>query len=357
MEQLLSSSPIPPRNLTQSDLFSTFENLPADNDPSPSKKINKGGGKDKDKACNDDELDDHMNTNKEVEDTDPNSDDEDNEDDFSPSSTDQQTRAERAANRAKEKEIVSARHASLVAEGNDGSCILSNSPRASISNRPALHSPWTRLSKISSDALQNSFRGQKLVEHLTWEWATCSGPSRLRNLRIVAYIAIAEHSAIALHRSKLLSDLSAGPTFLRTILERNTRDFRVTTSNNRLRQQTLNFAPISNNSTRPVRTDHDQIPISFSWPDQLITPKCSVDAFDLEAEMCNHNLSALRLRQQAEIQKAISYVESTHVSWQDTNAITARDKPAIDPVVHHALGVISNVSLPYPRLRPLFFST
>ncbi|KAI5987133.1 hypothetical protein EDC04DRAFT_2913108 [Pisolithus marmoratus] len=71
---------------------------------------------------------------------------------------------------------------SLEIEASQAFKVLNNSPKVSVPATVTSYLPWTCKSKISSDAIQNSFQGQDLLRWHTWEWAAQVRPSCTRNL-------------------------------------------------------------------------------------------------------------------------------------------------------------------------------
>ncbi|KAI6009800.1 hypothetical protein EDC04DRAFT_2906448 [Pisolithus marmoratus] len=183
-------------------------------------------------------------------------------------------------------------------------------------------------SKISSDAIHNSFHGQELLRWHTWEWATQVGPSCTRNLRILGCITIFEACAIAAYWPTLLADLDGGAAALRCKIERESTIYRINRVSTELQQMTL-----LEKRKRPTK-----VAVSHTWPDGLTTNQSTTKVFDLDAELARHNYTILREAQRGQLQRVINCVETQRIAWDDTtNTVSIRDRPPLEPDVQEAL--------------------
>ncbi|KAI6001145.1 hypothetical protein EDC04DRAFT_2908696 [Pisolithus marmoratus] len=121
-----------------------------------------------------------------------------------------ESREECLARRERAKMEAKERAKSLEIEASQAFKVLNNSPKVSVPTVVPSYLPWTRKSKISSNAIQNSFRGQDLLKWHTWEWAAQVRPLCTRNLRILGCSTIYEACSISAYRPALLSDMNGG---------------------------------------------------------------------------------------------------------------------------------------------------
>lgn len=246
--------------------------------------------------------------------------------------------AEPAARQEKVKVVASKRLNSLHSEATDAIKVLVSSPKVT-SKTHGLYEPWARKSSISSNALPNSFRGQKLVSWHTWEWGASPSQSRSRFLRILACTAIFEHAVIASYRRDLLTDPLGGPCFIRRFLDRTTRPYRI-----KVVQKTLQQTVLDGKKKKAAETLKVAIPMS--WPDEIEVPECAVSSFDFKESIMGYNCSIQKEDQRIQLQRIINTVETQRIAWNDsTNTANVREKPAINAEVQSALELLVNVSI------------
>ncbi|KAI5987130.1 hypothetical protein EDC04DRAFT_2913105 [Pisolithus marmoratus] len=125
-----------------------------------------------------------------------------------------ESREERFARREQEKMEAEGHAKSLDIKASQAFKVLNNSPKISVPPALTPYQAWTCKSKISSDAIHNSFHGQELLRWHTWEWATQVRPSHTCNLHILSCITIFEACAIAAYRPTLLADVTSGAATL-----------------------------------------------------------------------------------------------------------------------------------------------
>jgi len=323
MEGQLSALNMPARNLSQHELLRIF-----------GEKTEKGDKKN------------------ETIDLDANADDDDDENDVKDAELEDATThagdvecAERANQRAHTKDLAVARKASLIQEAFAAASLLNNSPKVSKAIKPQIHEPWTRRSIISTDAPNDLFRGQKLVEYHTWEWSSSITSSRMREMRIVAFSAIAEHTALLRYRIQLLSDPEGGACFLRSTIERNTECHRISRLKSTPRQTKLGQPPAKQSGT--------SVYVKLNWPDEIKTPKCLTTGLDLKVELRRYSATHLHCQQRVELQKAINTIESLRIAWLDTTSVpNACDSPPISVDVNRSLRKLSKVWLIFELFFP-----
>ncbi|KAI6008564.1 hypothetical protein EDC04DRAFT_2610910 [Pisolithus marmoratus] len=206
--------------------------------------------------------------------------------------------------------------------------VLNNSPKVFVPPALAPYQVWTRKSKISSNAIHNSFHGQELLRWHTWEWATQVGPSCMRNLHILGCIIIFEACAITAYRPPLLADLDGGAATLHCKIEHESTIYQINHVSTELQQMTL-----LEKRKRPTK-----VAVSHTWPDGLTTNQSMTKVFDLDAELTRHNYTILREAQRGQLQHVINCVETQRIAWDDTtNTVSIHDRPPLEPDVQEAL--------------------
>ncbi|KAI6020613.1 hypothetical protein EDC04DRAFT_2607406 [Pisolithus marmoratus] len=181
---------------------------------------------------------------------------------------------------------------SLEIEASQAFKVLNNSPKVSVPTMVTSYLPWTHKSKISSDAIQNSFRGQDLLKWHTWEWAAQVRPSHMRNLQILGCITIYEACSISAYCLTLLSDMNGGAATLHSKIELETTDYRVNHVSKELQQTML----------LEKRKHPNKVMVTHTWPDGLTNDQPVVKVFDLDTELSCHNYTIIRESQQSQLQ-------------------------------------------------------
>ncbi|KAI6010563.1 hypothetical protein EDC04DRAFT_2905830 [Pisolithus marmoratus] len=239
-----------------------------------------------------------------------------------------ESREERLARRERAKMEAEEHAKSLEIEASQAFKVLNNSPKVSVPAVVPLYLPWTCKSKISSDAIQNSFRGQDLLKWHTWEWAAQVGPLCMRNLQILGCITIYEACSISAYRLALLSDMNGGAATLCSKIELETTDYRVNRVSKELQQTTL----------LEKRKRPNKVVVTHTWPDGLTNDQPVMKVFDLDTELSHHNYTILWESQWGQLQRVINCVETQHIAWDDTtNTVSIRDRPPLAPNVQQAL--------------------
>lgn len=331
MEALLDTVSVPPRLLVQNDLLKTF-GLPTGADKRSARSTTVKGKEKETKSDGDDGDDQRVgDDNKQMDDDD---DDSSGEDDDVDVMANKRTRAERTEKRAQNK-IASVRLESLRVEALEAYRIVNNSAKLSDALPPQLHTAWIRKSKLTTDAVANTFRGQNMLKWHTWEWATTAGPSRSRTLRLIVCNVIAEHTVIQGYRPRLLADVNGGACFIRNLIDSNTKSYRIKLKQTGLQQTTLD------------QIHSPQERLSLSWPDGIKVTQATVKRFSLDEELSSYNANVTKVQQQQQLQRIIQVVESQRIAWQDTtNTVNSHDKPPIVANVQSALESLIQVRPP-----------
>ncbi|KAI6037438.1 hypothetical protein PISMIDRAFT_22878 [Pisolithus microcarpus 441] len=194
----------------------------------------------------------------------------------------------------KEKVKAEAWAKSLEMEATQASKILMNSRKVSSPALTYCDKAWRHMSKISSEAIANSFH------------------------------------ACAIHHYclTLLSDPAGSATAIHFKIETNTAIFQITCVSTHSIQTTLN----------QPKQHPSNVAITLTWPDSIASAKLTVNAFNLHTELSRHNQAILHLTQQTQIQCVITCVKSQHVAWEDmTNTVLAWDRPPLEEAVQQAL--------------------
>ncbi|KAI6044351.1 hypothetical protein EDC04DRAFT_2938010 [Pisolithus marmoratus] len=219
-----------------------------------------------------------------------------------------ESREEQFARREQEKMEAEAHAKSLDIEASQAFKVLNNSPKISVPPALTPYQVWTHKSKISSDAIHNSFRGQELLRWHTWEWATQVGPSCTRNLRILGCITIFEACAIAAYQPTLLADVAGGAATLCSKIKHESTIYRINCVSTELQQMSL----------LEKRKCPTKVAVSHTWPDGLAT-----------------NQSTMK---RGQLQRVINCVETQHIAWDDTmNMVSICDRPPLELDVQQAL--------------------
>ncbi|KAG2029408.1 hypothetical protein BDR03DRAFT_987774, partial [Suillus americanus] len=208
--------------------------------------------------------------------------------------------------------------------------ILSGGTKVNTLQTRELYQPWTRQSKISSDAHMDAFRGMKLIRFHTFEWSMKSVASRARAMHLMACMVIAEQAVINAYRSELLGDLEGGAAAIRFALEENTASYRVAFRGEK-RQATLTNVKAS----RPHL-------VNFTWPDWLEIDRHALNevehSFDLAFELAAHKRDVMCSEQSHQLQAIINAVQKSPIAWEDTaGAVNAQERPTLRPEVQRAL--------------------
>ncbi|KAI6040032.1 hypothetical protein EDC04DRAFT_2894543 [Pisolithus marmoratus] len=274
-------------------------------------------------------------------------DDDDDDGDFDPSEniSDKQedpsdgmpdSREEHALHREREREEREHHFPSLQKEVQDAISILTSSACGKPLPLLDFYSPTTCVSCLLSNVPPNSFRGQSLLRWHTWEWASISGPSRIRNLCILACTSVAEHCIIMHYRKSFLSDPASSASALCRLMDESMSKFRVHINVCPQQQTTL-----ANNLTV---TKHN---INLMWPDDIAaapsTGNCA-KPFVLSEEMSRFKFESLLATQSQQLQRVMNVVESQRISWKDTtNTTVLWDRPPIADDVHTCLVTLIKV--------------
>ncbi|KAI5996059.1 hypothetical protein EDC04DRAFT_2612935 [Pisolithus marmoratus] len=316
---------VPPRITKQTDLLASFSLGPtsATKSRAPSKlkddEDDNEWGKCKFIPDDDDDDDGDLNPSENI------SDKQEDPSDGTPDSCE-----ERALCREREREERERCFPSLQKEVQDAISILTSSAHGKPLPPLDFYSPTTRVSCLSSNVPPNSFRGQSLLQWHTWEWASISGPSQIRNLRILACASIAEHCIIMHYHKSFLSDPASSASALRRLVDESTSKFRVCINVCPQQQTTL-----ANDLTVTKRN------INLMWPNNIAaapsTGNCA-KPFVLSKEMLCFKFESLLATQSQQLQRVMNIVESQHISWKDTtNTTILRDRPPITNDVHTCL--------------------
>ncbi|KAI6038254.1 hypothetical protein EDC04DRAFT_2896659 [Pisolithus marmoratus] len=240
------------------------------------------------------------------------------------------------ARQEQEKMEAEACAKSLDIEASQAFKILNNSPKISVPPALAPYQAWTHKSKISSDAVHNSFHGQELLRWHTWEWATQVGPLCTRNLRILGCITIFEACAIAAYQPTLLADVTSGAATLHSKIEHESTVYHINRVLTKLQQMSL----------LEKRKCPTKVAVSHTWPDGLATDQSTMKEFDLDAKLARNNYTILREAQQGQLQHVINCVETQRITWDDTmNMVSIHDRPPLELDVQQALeGLVLNLN-------------
>jgi hypothetical protein len=250
---------------------------------------------------------------------------------------------ERAEHGAPARKTERRRREDLHAEALDAQKILNGGTKLTTLQTHELYQPWTRQSKISSDAAIDAFRGMRLIQFHTFEWSMKSVASRARAMRLMACMIIAEQAIINAYRPKLLWELAGGAAAIRFALEENTASYRVAFHGGK-RQTTL--ANVKTSSPRLV---------NFTWPDGLEVDRRALTeverSFDLGFELAAHKRDIMCLGQSYQLQAIIDAVQKSPIAWEDTTgAVNVQDQPPLRPSVQNALENLVKVSCRHSAL-------
>jgi hypothetical protein len=222
-------------------------------------------------------------------------------------------------------------------EALDAQKILNGGTKLNSFQTRELYQPWTRQSKISSDATEDAFRGIRLIQFHTFEWSVKSVASRARAMRLMACMVITEQAVINAYRPELLGDLTGGAAAIRFALEENTTPYRVAFRGGK-RQMTLTDDKVL--SPRLV---------NFTWPDGLEIDRHALTKithiFDLGFELAAHKRDIMCLGQSHQLQAIINAVQKSTIAWEDTTgAVSVQERPPLRPEVQYALENLVKVS-------------
>jgi hypothetical protein len=250
---------------------------------------------------------------------------------------------EHVENRALARKEERRRKESLNMEALDAQKILSGGAKVKVSQTRELYQPWTRQSKISSDAPMDAFRGMKLIQFHTFEWSIKSTASRAHAMRLMACMVIAEQAVINSYRPELLGDLAGGATAIRLALEENTASYRVAFRGGK-RQMTLD------NTKPPSRRL-----VNFTWPDGLEIDRHALTkvehSFDLSFELAAHKRDVMCLGQSHQLQSIINAVQKSPIAWEDTTGtVNVQERPKLRPEVQLTLEKLVKVRCSYDTL-------
>lgn len=237
---------------------------------------------------------------------------------------------DRAEHRALARKKDRRRKEDLRAEALDAQKILNGGTKFTTLQTRELYHPWTRQSKISTDATADTFRGMRLIQFHTFEWSIKSGASRARAMRLMACMVIAEQAVINAYMPKLLGDLAGGAAAIRFALEENTASYRVAFHGGK-RQTTLTNVKASS-----------QRLVNFTWPDGLEVNRHALTkaghSFDLGFELAAHKRDVMCLGQSHQLQAIIDAVQKSPIAWEDTTGtVNVQERPPLRPEVQHAL--------------------
>ncbi|KAF9231039.1 hypothetical protein BU15DRAFT_82890 [Melanogaster broomeanus] len=294
----------------------------------------KGKGKKKDEEYSEEEEYDPEDSDQEDEEDEVIGSGDENEDDDD--GVDGETAEERLARRTKKKEDAQLRLKELAEEVGE---VIEGLKNTNPPKKPAQHSPtakfdtpWTRLSRVSSDVTGETFRGHGLLTAHTYEWSLRRGSSFTRVARTLAMITIAESSVVASYRpTLLLYRPKSGAAQLRWSVEEVTELFRVQSGRGggRMRQTRLD--------DRTHMTTSDTY-VKFTWPDGIYITQRETDKFDLGTELKRLKHNTLFAAQEDQLQRIINMIEGTRLAWQDaTGHAHARDRPTIDHTVAQSM--------------------
>jgi hypothetical protein len=275
------------------------------------------------------------------------SDDEDDDDDDDDKETDDELEHEEGGegtdSRTHRKERLrqkeQARIDNLRAEAVDAQKILNSGTKLTSVKHYNLYQPRSRESSISTDAVDQAFRGQNLISFHTYEWSATTSGSRARRMRVLACIAILEQTVINAYRIGLLDDDRGGAAAIRLAIQDNTEKYRVVrpTSRKKLSKLTLEGA----GTAVQLTPDH----VNLTWPDHIHDVVVPQVDFDLEVELRSHKRDFLRVSQAHQAQNIINLVQNSRIAWEDTTGVVElRDCPPLRPQVQDALEVLIKVS-------------
>jgi hypothetical protein len=250
---------------------------------------------------------------------------------------------EHAEHRVTAHEEERRRRQDLYIEALDAQKILNGGTKVNTLQIRDLYQPWTRQSKISSDATEDTFRGMKLIQFHTFEWSMKSVASRSRAMRLMACMVIAEQAVINAYRPELLEDSAGGAAAIRFALEENTASYRVAFPGGK-RRTTLANAKASNPHL-----------VNLIWPDGLAVNQRALTkaehSFDLGFELAAHKRDVMRSRQSHQVQAIVNTVQKSPIAWEDTTgAVNVQERPPLRPEVQRALENLVKVSCSHNAL-------
>ncbi|KAI6007817.1 hypothetical protein EDC04DRAFT_2907669 [Pisolithus marmoratus] len=182
---------------------------------------------------------------------------------------------------------------SLEIEASQAFKVLNNSPKVSVPAMVTSYLPWMCKSKISSDAVQNSFQGQDLLRWHTWEWAAQ--------------------------------------------IELETTDYQANRVSKELQQTML----------LEKRKHPNKVAVTHTWPDGLTNDQPVMKVFDLDTELAHHNYTILQESQQSQLQQQAledlvkvlnmnAYVQWCGLQVGDSDLKKCRSSIDVLEVVYHA---------------------
>ncbi|KAG2145267.1 hypothetical protein DEU56DRAFT_754125 [Suillus clintonianus] len=204
---------------------------------------------------------------------------------------------ERAEHRALAHKKERRHREDLHAEALDAQKILNGGTKLTTLKTCELYQPWTRQSKISSDATADTFRGMRLIQFHTFEWSIKSVASRQSCVGICEEVPLQSDS------------------LWRRIPPHIVLHFMVASSP-RL--------------------------VNFTWPDGLEVDQRALTeverSFDLGSELAAHKRDVMCLGQSYQLQAIIDTVQKSQIAWEDTTgAVNIQKQPPLRPLVQHAL--------------------
>lgn len=231
----------------------------------------------------------------------------------------------------------------LHAEALDAQKILNGGTKFTTLQAREFYQPWTRQSKISGDAIADTFRGMSLIQFHTFEWSIKSVASRARATRLMACMLIAEQAVINAYRPKLIGDLAGGAAAIRVALEENTASYRVAFNGGK-----RHVAPTDVKASSPRL-------VNFTWPDGLKVDRHALTkvqlSFDLGFELAAHKRDVMCLGQSHQLQAIIDVVQKSPIAWEDTTGvINVQERPPLRSEVRHALENLVKVSCSHSAL-------
>ncbi|KAF8833727.1 hypothetical protein BDN67DRAFT_1072862 [Paxillus ammoniavirescens] len=251
---------------------------------------------------------------------------------------------------------------SLRLEALDAQRLLNAGAKISPDKNPALYSVWTRQSKISEDATPDSFRGQAAVGWHTFEWASKTGSSRTRTMRLMACIAIMEQAIVNRYRAELLGGHRSAAAYIRFTIEGNTLHFRIKRANPHKSKHIQLTAALPDSLARSIPSCYAPL----EWADGLSYDNENLSSleFDIEEELQVQKHHKIREKQSVKVQKIINEVQNARVAWADTTGLSAvRGQPALHGGVHQALeALVQALQLNayrqrYPKQAQIFTSS